>query len=399
MSDTLIVFLGKYGDNTASAKRIRQLARGLREAGDQAAVIGYRRGAPVEAADAIRWTTDEWGVEHASVGVRGGSIRRPEVMRDALALPLQLAELVDRAVRERGFQRALLYGAGAFALRPALCRLRRARVPVVADLNEWHAWKRGSIRSALDQTLFRRFCLPELAGIVGISNYWEEYSQLRQKPVILIPPLSDGEFADLEEPIRGPFNLVYAGVLFRRDLPRTMIEGVRLALERGCDFRFIIVGRPSRFPEARQTLRQIAANPLLRERIHVTGWLEREPMREVFRNAGAFLLLRGGDLESRASSPTRLPEFLESGRPVITSRSVDVDTESRCVHRRNAWLLPEGHAPEELAGAICHLADNWDERVRIGRAGRELAGREYGYRRQGELLKRFLDGMGEGGGR
>ena len=57
MGKTLLVFAGKYEGNSAGAKRVRQLARGLRDAGDDACVISYRRGARA-ANDALIWMTD-----------------------------------------------------------------------------------------------------------------------------------------------------------------------------------------------------------------------------------------------------------------------------------------------------------------------------------------------------
>ncbi len=68
MGKTLIVFVGKYGSGTASAKRVRQLAAGLRASGDEACVICYDRGSQAAQQHTL-WSTDEWGVPHAAVYV------------------------------------------------------------------------------------------------------------------------------------------------------------------------------------------------------------------------------------------------------------------------------------------------------------------------------------------
>jgi glycosyltransferase involved in cell wall biosynthesis len=388
LGNTLIVYAGKYDGTTAGARRVRQLAMGLREAGDGACVISYHRGSRTTE-DSISWMTDQWGVDHASVPVTDGSIRNPRVLWDALTVSSRLGDMATKALRQRGFDRVLLYGSSWTGLRAVVGRMHRAAVPMVADLNEWFLWDQRPLMVVLDQNLFRRFAAPRLAGIAGISVFWDDYARRLGKPVILIPALGDDEFEDLEAPSSDVFNLVYVGVLFRRDLPLTMIDGVRAAAQRGCKFRFIILGRPNLFPAATEALRQLQADPLLHNRVEITGWVERERLREVYREAGAFLLLRGNDWESRASFPTRLPEFLASGRPVITSMTGDAAFHLQ--HRQNAWLLPEGHEPERLADAICHLAVHREEATQIGRAGRVVARKEFCFRVHGQRLKEFLD--------
>jgi glycosyltransferase involved in cell wall biosynthesis len=228
-----------------------------------------------------------------------------------------------------------------------------------------------------------------MAGIVGISGFWAAYAGSVRKPAILIPAMADGEFDDLEASDSNGFNLVYVGSLFRRDLPSSMVDGLRLAIQRGCRCRLIILGTPSPFRETLSVLRQLMTDPLLRENVEVTGWVQRPRLREIYRDAGAFILLRENGWESRACFPTRLPEFLESGRPVITSASCEA--EAHLQHRRNAWLLPESNRPEDLADAICYLATHREAAAGMGRAGREVAKTQFCFRYHGRRLKAFLD--------
>jgi glycosyltransferase involved in cell wall biosynthesis len=296
-----------------------------------------------------------------------------------------------QAVIHRGFNRVLLYGNSWIGQRSVVNRIRKLHLPVVCDFNEWFLWSKSTRGIVIDQILFRNFCAPKLSGIIGISSFWENYANRLKKPMILIPAMGDSEFADLDDSRGKVFNVVYVGALFRRDLPQTMVNGIRMAVQRGCDFRFIILGNPMLWPEALRTTRELAADPLLRDRIEITGWVERERLREIYGEAGAFLLLRGEDWESRASSATRLPEFLSTGRPVITYLTNDVATYLQ--HRKHAWLLPQGDAPKELADAICYLSANGEEAWKLGRAGRNISQVKNCFKRHGERLKGFLDAL------
>jgi len=65
-------------------------------------------------------------------------------------------------------------------------------------------------------------------------------------------------------------------------------------------------------------------------------------------------------------SPTKLFEYLASGRPVIASRLGQLGEVLE--HDRNAWLVPPGD-PGSLAEAIVRLASDPPLRARLGEAG------------------------------
>jgi glycosyltransferase involved in cell wall biosynthesis len=388
MGRTLIVFAGKYDESSAGAKRVRQFALGLRDAGDDAAVIGYYRGMGATEG-AIRWDVDQWGVPHTGVGIAKGPVRNLCVAKDVLTLSSRMAELAVRVSCELAFDRILLYGTRWYFMRTVIRRLSELRLPMVADFNEWMSLKARPSIMGFDQELFRRVCIPKLAGIVGISPFWEIYARRVSKPFLLVPAMSDDEFSEFIPDTVNDFNLVYVGALYGRDLPDTMLAGVRLAIKCGAQFKFHILGHLGLFPEAIKCLERIEADPVLRDRVKVHGRVSRDHLRRIYAEAGSFLLLRGNDWDSLASFPTRLPEFLSTGVPVITSNTENLA--SYLKHRENTWLLPAGHAPDELADAICHLTSHRDERLNIGRGGKERARERFYFADYGRLLKQFLD--------
>jgi glycosyltransferase involved in cell wall biosynthesis len=310
---------------------------------------------------------------------------------DGVTLPWRFASAALETVRQRGFDRILLYGQTWQGLGASVRQFAKAGLPMVVDLAEWWRWGQGFRQISVDQGLFRRICMTKVSGIVGISTFWEEYARWLGKPMLRVPAMADEEFEDLGQRRSDAFKLVYVGMLFRRDLPQAMIDGVRLALRRGCQFTFVILGRANLFPEALRAVHQIQSDPLLSDNVEIAGWVERKRIEEVYRDAGAFLLLRDNVWESRVCFPTRLPEYLTTARPVITSDVGDASLYLR--HKQNAWLLPGGHQPEKLAEAICQLAANREDGERIGQAGLDTARQELSFRHHGQRLRSFLDGL------
>lgn len=75
-------------------------------------------------------------------------------------------------------------------------------------------------------------------------------------------------------------------------------------------------------------------------------------------------------------SPTKLFEYLASGRPVIASRLGQLG--EVLDHDRNAWLVPPGD-PDALAEAIVRLAGDPALRARLGGEGLSDAREKYGW--------------------
>jgi len=392
MGKTLIVFAGKYDSGSAGAKRVRQFATGLRCAGDHAAVVSYYRGVNSLSLK-ISWNIDRWGVPHAGVNIVEGKLFNHKVLWDVLTLSSRLAELAVQACRDHSFDRVLLYGTSWFNMRVVVKRMSQLHVPLVIDFTEWMLFKGRPIREWLDQELFRRICVPKLAGLVIISPFWESYARKVAKPFILISAMADDELADLTFCNTRDFNLVYVGILFHRDRPEIMLDGVRLAIERGVNIRFHIIGRPGSFPESTRIMRRIDADPLLRNRVLIHGWVSRDELLKCYSEASSFLLIRENDWESLACFPTRIPEYLSSGVPVITSKTTGLH--SSFIHRENIWLLPAGNEAEKLADAIGYLATHQDDGKRIGLAGRELAKKEFAFDKHGRRLSQFFDSLQE----
>jgi glycosyltransferase involved in cell wall biosynthesis len=109
--------------------------------------------------------------------------------------------------------------------------------------------------------------------------------------------------------------------------------------------------------------------PRLGEGLHDLGWVSR---------GRVFELLRGADIVVQPGSPgpfndyrfpSKLPEFLASGRPVVLPRTnIGLHLEDGV----DAMLLDEG-GRDEIADKVSLLADDPDLRMRLGDRGRAFA--------------------------
>jgi glycosyltransferase involved in cell wall biosynthesis len=102
------------------------------------------------------------------------------------------------------------------------------------------------------------------------------------------------------------------------------------------------------------------------------GWVRRETVPELLAAADILVQPGGPGPFNDFRFPSKLPEFLASGRPVVLPRT---NLGLKLRDGEEALLLERGDAPE-IAAAVARLAADPALRVRLGEAGRAFALRE-----------------------
>jgi glycosyltransferase involved in cell wall biosynthesis len=130
--------------------------------------------------------------------------------------------------------------------------------------------------------------------------------------------------------------------------------------------------------------------PVLGGGLRDLGWVERDAVAALLGAADALVQPGGPGPYNDFRLPSKVPDFLASGRPVILSRA-NVGLE--LADGQDALLLDRGDS-EEIAVAIARLQDDPDLRKRLGENGRSFALRELRWSRvvdRIEALYRQID--------
>ncbi len=273
---------------------------------------------------------------------------------------------------------------------------RIAGIFVVADMVEWFDWSPYRIANGMnyEQWRLREKVLPHMDGVVGISRAWVEWARGRGIPAVWIPSFAE------ERPWRGDarragsqFTLVFMGHWVDREKPLVLLAALRRCVVEGLDVRLRVLGRVGETGRERRVREVVRRDRVLRERVDFVGFVSDEERDRELANAGAFVLLRGPGRETDMQFPTRLPEYLLSGNPVVLSRVAGF---GECFsHKKDIWFVSERNDPREVAAAIKELAVKEDLRLRIGAAGRRTAVRLFSLGLLGRRLGTFLEEAAE----
>jgi glycosyltransferase involved in cell wall biosynthesis len=123
--------------------------------------------------------------------------------------------------------------------------------------------------------------------------------------------------------------------------------------------------------------------------LELSGFARAEAMPGLLCGCAVLALPRAAGLFSTAGMPTKLGEYLSTGRPVVVTATGDIPL---CLHDgTDAFVVEPGDAAGFARGLERALYD--PASLDVGRAGRELARREFD---PIVHMRRLLDAIGRG---
>jgi glycosyltransferase involved in cell wall biosynthesis len=144
---------------------------------------------------------------------------------------------------------------------------------------------------------------------------------------------------------------------------RHALAAMHAALQRGCDITYTIAGEGPYRQEIEAEIRRLG----LQERVRLAGTLSEESVLDLLQQADVFVLPSIGLGEA---APVSVMEAMACGLPVICS--IIGGTPDMITSGVNGLLIPQGDE-SALTGAMVLLAENTEERKRLGRAARDRA--------------------------
>jgi len=384
-----VVVLGSYTrfpHGMATASRVRLVSRALVEAGDEVLVLclqaserppcientrlrGIHQGVAFEY---TTWTTvrhDSFSMRRliAAWGWAHGAWRLASLRyQGRLDLAYVWPDLVP-SMRQ-------VVGVGL---------LRLLGVPVVGELNE-RPWSLSHPRA------LGRFWSPltGMSGVVSISGMLSAWARAearrrhRDVEVIEVPILVDVEEQPVREyPVDDPPVVMFAGSPEYDETIKFILESMKQVWQKVPECRLVVTGANRGDPAARWLFLDEHRDP----RVHVVGYVSRTELLELYGDARALLIPLFDDVRSTARFPTKIGEYLASGRPVVTTAVGEIP---RYFHDGvDAVICPAGD-PAAYADRIVAVLNDPGVAASIGRESRRLAASRFHYALYSETLHR-----------
>lgn len=227
-------------------------------------------------------------------------------------------------------------------------------------------------------------------GFVSISSRLTEWLRQAGIPahrILDLPVLVDTEAEGVGAvgDSHGPY-VWSGGAYYAREMLPFMLDVVERMIGQRPEARFIFTGwEPASIDE--DDLSERLGEWIAAGAISVAGKLERGQLRAVYRDATALLLPMEADLRSHFRAPTKLGEYLVSGRPVVVSDIGEVGL--LLTDQVSAILCPVGSV-DAMVEALCDIESRPRWASSIGTEGRSVARRNLDFQSHNVRIGQFV---------
>lgn len=386
---------------------MRHLARGLVDAGHKVSVLSMVPSS--NAADgSVRGQWQEYsGIpyrtsESPALTKTSGTFRRKlamqwHVLHAAQTAAIQhLQELCGRS----GVDVLIGCAYGHIGLQRLLSYCRSCDIRIVRDVVEWwqaFTFPGGPLSPVYwNSWLNVHVSLPRSDGIIAISRTIAHRYERMGMNVIRVPAIIDPDQWQ-DGPARRvvstsePVQLTYVGNMNWRDEPVLLVRAIRHVLKRGHEVFLHVVGSEGKIGAGRKAKRIVDSDPILKSHVQFWGRVSDEMLRErLCDDTDALLFTRVPGKQAASAFPTRLPEFLMTGRPVIATAAGDIP--EYLVDGKEAVLVKPASI-NSLVEGIEKIVNLDDRGQSIGLAGREKCVKCFHYRSRCQELSSFLENL------
>ena len=263
-----------------------------------------------------------------------------------------------------------LYGTprGISYLLKGICLCRR--IIMIQERNE-HPCLGQNAFQRFKTSLYYRCAFSPFDGMIVMTKLIHAWFRERKWPenhLVHIPMSVNMErfAAAPPSPENNPY-LFYAGVISKKkDGVDLLISAFARVAQDFPRYRLILGGTGNDLEE----MKTLGEKYHLSERILFTGYIPSEKIPAYVCNAEMLILARPRSQQAEAGFPTKLGEYLASGRPVIVSSVGEIPDYLK--DRDSAYLVEPGDA-DSLEKAIRDILNHPDDAGKIGERGRETA--------------------------
>jgi len=397
-----IVIFGwvNYSYASPAASRLRTLAKGWIDEGAKVHLLTtakLKSDNDTENGD-CEFTIDGFSVESSYVSSID-SIASSRIILRMKSL-LRGWQILKKLISQGKCDVLYLYALSAIELYPASKIARNYGVPYFFDICEWaprSSYNLWFINPWFYDNLFGMY-LPgkHCSGVVAITKYIAAKFCESPFPVVVVPAINDFKNKDLITDriyrIRdSAFIVVYSGFCKPGDGVQHLLDAVRIVKRHGVPVKLIMLGADGVVGYSLPFREMCERDMELRDLVQFKGVVPISEYYSILCLADVLVLPRQYSQTNLAAFPTRLPEYLMTGRPVLISDVPDVSVYLKSdIHAK----IVQSDSSEAIASGLIELWGDQERACHIGMAGRERGAEVFDYRTYTKMIyKLFIDSI------
>jgi glycosyltransferase involved in cell wall biosynthesis len=252
--------------------------------------------------------------------------------------------------------------------------------------------RRGHNRLSPLEAIYFRLVNRFYDGYIYISSALVNFNKklLPPKiPIIIVPIIVDSERFDFPRTIPEKW-ITYCGELFGdKDGVEILIKAFALIQERHYEYKLMLIGDTSNYTEYRN-LKSLISRLGIESKVEFTGFVHRDEIPGLLHNSSALMLARPDNIQAKGGFPTKLGEYLATGRPVLITAVSDISQYIK--HGLNGFLATPGSV-NDFADKLDWILTNYPVAAEAGIEGQKLTESDFSNRYQASRIMKFIEDL------
>jgi glycosyltransferase involved in cell wall biosynthesis len=273
-----------------------------------------------------------------------------------------------------------------------LTRIFRTKLVIECSEHPLRHFQHGFIKNNWGKLKFfmeARLC----DGIYCISRYLIDYHSdhgIRKEKLLLVPSTVDP--ARFQSHGDSPFSFPYVGyfgaLTFWRDNVDLLIKAFASVCDNHQGVNLVLGGFGS--DEERQQITVLSEQVGIKERMILLDYMKRDEILTYITHAYLLVMVRSNNLDAVASYPSKLTEYVATGKPVITVNVGEVS--DYFTDGVNAYVIAPEDA-EALAAKLDYVLGNYTAASDVCARGKDLVMTTFNYNFQAKRMVSFIGSL------
>ncbi len=304
-------------------------------------------------------------------------------------------EILNKIHKKEGIDAIILLDTFVSILIPIIHFAKKNNIKVLHERTEYPFVVGGNgFMMKLNLKIYLNFVLKRLDGIYVISEALNNYFNqiLKNKvPIITINMIVDPSRFKVEvtEKINNIKYIAYCGSLDDyKDGVDILVRAFGNALTSqkiNNDIKLMLIGDITE--SYKRKLAEIMEKEHFKSNVIFTNRVERKKVPELLNGSLALALARPPSKQAEGGFPTKLGEYLATGKPVIITNVGEIGNFLR--DGFNAFIAKPGDV-NSFSEKLIEVFENYPKALEIGKKGEKLVYNEFNYLKQAILLENFI---------
>ncbi|NVN94327.1 MAG: glycosyltransferase [Bacteroidetes bacterium] len=280
-----------------------------------------------------------------------------------------------------------------FDILPYLFIAKKNKISCFHERTEYPFLGANSIIKKIILNIYLTKIVSKFDGIYLISNalikYFSGYIKDTGR-ILHLPMTVEFERFNLEKKLNNKYGkyIAYCGSMYTdKDGVPDLIKAFNIFARNNTNTNLLLIGDNSD-KEKFKLINDLINSSIYKDRIFVTGWIERDQMPELLINAQILALARPDNIQAKGGFPTKLGEYLATGNPVVIT---DVGEHKDYLKDGVSAFISEPDNPFLFAEKLSEAINNPQKASLIGKEGKKIALQHFNYQIQSKKLLQFIN--------